>query len=49
MEHITDTIQIAIAQAQIKKTQHTTIIQSTDPLPIAVQNSMKEKHRAGKV
>ena len=43
IEHLTDTIKIAVTQAQNKK--HTASPQSTNPLPNAVQKLIKEKHK----
>jgi hypothetical protein len=44
------TIKIAGTLPQIKKNhKHTNITRPTDPLPIAVQNLIKEKHKARKI
>lgn len=50
IEHITETIKIAVTQAQIKIDQkHTNITHSTNPLPIAVQNLINEKQKVRKI
>lgn len=50
IEHITETIKIAVTQALLKKNKkHTNITQPTDPLPITVQNLIKEKHKVRKI
>lgn len=50
IEHITETIKIAVTKALIKKNKkHTNITQTTDPLPIVVQNLIKDKHKVRKI
>ena len=48
IEHITEAIKIAATRAQIKK-KHSNITQSTDSLPIIIQNLIEEKHKVRKI